>query len=292
MTRPLSCLADCSLARSLAVAATLALGAPMLTGCGHTDEEMAAKQHEIDKLTADLKAARELHDQDNQKYNDTQRSIEDLRAKLKDAGLGLEKSEEEKAKLRQAMSEYEARLKQLDEMKARFRDLKSRLDKLTSVGLKVVVRNNRMVIQLPGDILFDSGKDTLKPEGKKVLKQVADVINGDDTLRTRYFLVAGHTDKEPYAGQYFDNWGLSVMRARMVLTFLVAPDKGNDPKGSPTGGGLNAQHLAAAGYGQTDPAAGSIDKQTVDEEGKNRRVELILQPNVEEMLNLKDVTGS
>ena len=28
-----------------------------LAGCGHTDEEMAAKQREIDKLSADLKAA-------------------------------------------------------------------------------------------------------------------------------------------------------------------------------------------------------------------------------------------
>ena len=57
---------------------------------------------------------------------------------------------------------------QAADMKARFRDLKSRLDKLTSAGLKVVVRNNRMVIQLPGDILFDSGSDRLKVDGKKV----------------------------------------------------------------------------------------------------------------------------
>ena len=74
------------------------------------------------------------------------------------------------------MAEYEARLKQLDDMKARFRDLKSRLDKLTGAGLNVVIRHNKMVIQLPGDVLFDSGKDSLKPEGKKILKQVADVI--------------------------------------------------------------------------------------------------------------------
>jgi chemotaxis protein MotB len=189
------------------------------------------------------------------------------------------------------MSEYEARLKQLDDMKARFKDLKARLDKLTSVGLKVVVRNNRMVIQLPGDILFDSGKDTLKPEGKKVLKQVADVVRSDSTLSTRNFQVAGHTDKEPYAGQYFDNWGLSVMRARQVLKFLVSAEK-DDAKGTPTGGGLNPEHWAAAGYGSIDPVAGTPEQQTAAEEQKNRRVELVLQPNVEEMLNLKDLAGS
>jgi chemotaxis protein MotB len=260
-----------------------------LAGCGHSEDEWQQAQRDIAKLKADLDAANKRHADDDQKYAAAQQEIDDLTAKLKGLGVDLSKSEEEKSKLRQAMSEYEARLKQLDDMKARFRDLKARLDKLTSAGLKVVVRNNRMVIQLPGDILFDSGKDSLKPDGKKILKQVADVISADSTLSTRNFQVAGHTDKEPYGGQYFDNWGLSVMRARQVVNFLVSPDKAAEGKGLPTGGGLNPAHWAAAGYGQMDPVAGTVDQQTREEEGKNRRVELVLQPNVEEMLNLKDL---
>jgi chemotaxis protein MotB len=148
-----------------------------------------------------------------------------------------------------------------------------------------------MVIQLPGDILFDSGKDTLKGEGRTVLKQVADVIRGDATLGSRNFQVAGHTDKEPYGGAYFDNWGLSVMRARQVVNFLVSPDKGVDARGFPIGGGLNPTHWAAAGYGAIDPVAGTVEQQNREEEAKNRRVELVLQPNVEEMLNLKDMAN-
>jgi outer membrane protein OmpA-like peptidoglycan-associated protein len=79
------------------------------------------------------------------------------------------------------------------------------------------------------------------------------------------------------------------MRARQVLAFLVAADKGADPKGIPSGGGLSPMHWAAAGYGGEDPVAGTVTTQSRDEEGKNRRVELVLQPNVEEMLNLKDL---
>lgn len=263
------------------------LAAFILVGCGHSEDEWQQAQRDIAKLKADLDASNKRHADDEQKYTDAQQQIDDLKAKLKDLGVGLSRSEEEKSKLRQAMTEYEARLKQLDEMKARFRDLKARLDKLTSVGLKVVVRNNRMVIQLPGDILFDSGKDTLKPEGIKILKQVAEVVKGDSTLSTRNFQVAGHTDKEPYNGEYHDNWGLSLMRARQVVTFLVAPDHGADPKGLPTGGGLDPAHWAAAGYGHQDPVAGTVGRQTREEEAKNRRVELVLQPNVEEMLDLK-----
>src|ERR1700690_3951916 len=257
----------------------------LLTGCGHSEEEWSQAQRDIAKLKADLDVANKRHADDEQQYATAQQQIADLQAKLKDVGVDLSTSNEEKNKLRQAMSEYEARLKQLDDMKARFRDLKARLDKLTSVGLKVIVRNNRMVIQLPGDILFDSGKDTLKPDGKKILKQVAEVVKGDSTLSTRNFQVAGHTDKEPFAGAYYDNWGLSLMRARQVLAFLVAPD-GRDAHGIPSGGALDPTHWAAAGYGQMDPVVGTVEQQTREEEAKNRRVELVLQPNVEEMLNL------
>jgi chemotaxis protein MotB len=216
--------------------------------------------------------------------------MEDLKAKLKEAGLGLEKSEEEKGKLRRAMEEYEQRLKQLDDMKQRFRDLKARLDKLTAVGLKVVVRNNRMVIQLPGDILFDSGMDTLKTDGKKILKQVADVIRQDTTLNARTFQVAGHTDNDEYGGPYRDNWGLALMRARQVLLFLVTPEKGGKEH-KDMGGGLDPSKWSASGYGTTDPVAGTPTQQSKDDKQKNRRVELVLQPNVEEMLNLKDFGG-
>jgi chemotaxis protein MotB len=264
----------------------------LVVGCGHSEDEWQQAQRTIAGLKADLDAANKRHADDETKLNDAQQQLQDLQGKLKDLGVGLSKSEEERTKLRQAVAEYEARLKQLDEMKARFKDLKARLDKLTSVGLKVVVRNNRMVIQLPGDILFDSGKDTLKPEGKKILKQVADVVRNDATLATRNFQVAGHTDKEPYAATYFDNWGLSLMRARQVLVFLVAPDKGADARGLPTGGGLSPAHWAAAGYGATDPTAGTMEQQTREEEQKNRRVELVLQPDVAEMLDLKNLAGS
>ena len=86
---------------------------------------------------------------------------------------------------------------------------------MTNLGLKVEVRRNRMVIRLPGDVLFASGKDDLKGEGEKVLQAVADVIRGDEQLKKRFFQVAGHTDNKPLkGGQFGDNWGLSVMRAR------------------------------------------------------------------------------
>jgi len=266
----------------------------LMAGCGHSEDEWQQAQRDISKLKADLAASNALVLQDKQNFDEAQRKIDKLNEELHAAGVGKSNSEKEAAQLRDAMSQFKASAQQLEQMKTRFQALKERLDKLTSVGLKVAVRNNRMVIQLPGDILFDSGKDTLKPDGKRILKQVADVVKGDQTLNARNFQVAGYTDKEPYAGVYFDNWGLSVMRARQVVNFLVSPNKSDaskDAKAVPTGGGLDPSHWAAAGYGSNDPVSGTVDQQTHEDEQKNRRVELVLQPNVEEMLNLKDLTG-
>jgi chemotaxis protein MotB len=170
--------------------------------------------------------------------------------------------------------------------------LRDKLKKLTELGLKVEIRKNRMVIRLPGDVLFASGDDKLRPEGKKVLDAVADVIRNDKQLSSRYFQVAGHTDNKPLQGGRFgDNWGLSTMRGRSVLVYLIAPQSTKPP--APTakdqskgGGGLIPDRLHAAGYGETDPVA----KNDTDEgRQQNRRVELVLLPDVEEMLDLRSL---
>jgi chemotaxis protein MotB len=141
-----------------------------------------------------------------------------------------------------------------------------------------------MVISLPGDVLFASGKDELKKDGQKILLQVAEVIRSDQTLAARLFQVAGHTDNQPLrraAETFQDNWGLSLMRARQVLVFLVSPPDSKDG-----GGGLDAAHWSASGYGETDPV---VANDSPAGRGKNRRVELILMPDVEEMLDLKSL---
>jgi chemotaxis protein MotB len=258
-------------------------------GCGHTDEEMAAKQREIDKLSADLKAAKAQIADDQAKFTEVSTQLERMRDQLKQAGLGLEKSQADAARLQQALSEYKQRAEQLAVIEARFRELRSKLDKLNQFGVKVVPRNNRLVVQLPGDILFDSGKDDLKQQGREVLSQVAEVIRNDKDLSNRYFLVAGHTDnvRYPPTGVFRDNYGLSLARARQVLLFLIDDHK-VDPKkkGDIAGGGLNPRRWAAAGYAEFDPIAGTVESQTEEDKKKNRRVELVVQPNVEEMLNL------
>jgi chemotaxis protein MotB len=264
-----------------ALALSLALG-----GCGFSAEQMEAKDREIEKLNAELKTAKNQLTADQAKMNEQQTELDGLRDQLKISGA---KSKEEADKLRMALDEYKQRADRLAVIEGRFKELRSKLEKLNAIGLKVVVRDNRMVIQLPGDILFDSGKAELRAQGKEALSQVADIIRADKDLKARHFQVAGHTDNVKYGGGPFnDNWGLSLARARQVLLFLVAPAT-PDKAGKMQGGGLPVKNWAASGYGENDPFAGTVENQSNDDRQKNRRVELVVQPNVEEMLNLSNI---
>jgi chemotaxis protein MotB len=310
-----------SLSRRTAVVLPLVLA----LGCGHSEDEwqaQLAKYAQLQKKDADLAAqlaaqqgrVKELSDQ-----------LEGMGVKLSAEGSEKEKLTQDMAQMKAALAEYQARAETLERIKQRFEALRKKLQKLTELGLDVKIRNNRMVISLPGDVLFDSGRDELKGGGEKILLQVADVIQNDSALRDRQYQVAGHTDDQPLkraADTFHDNWGLSLMRARQVLVFLVAPpqgdkpaltakpapapapaakpgkdakpEKADKPKPAPAktaeperhGGNLNPKRWSASGYGQTDPI---VSNDTPEGRGKNRRVELVLMPDVEEMLDLKSL---
>jgi chemotaxis protein MotB len=265
------------------------LAAILAMGCGYSEDEWQAQLAKYGKLNSQYQDEQKQNADLQAQLKDAQQRVADLTAKLQAMGVNVEQLSTEKQRLsasldetNRALAEYKARAAQLEAIKQRFEQLREKLQKLTNLGLKVQIRHNRMVISLPGDVLFASGEDKLKDEGKNVLSAVADVIRKDPQLSARYFQIAGHTDNKPLVGGPFkDNWGLSAMRARQVLVYLVSPV---DAK---TGGGaLDPQHLHAAGYGDTDPIA---DNGTDEGRQANRRVEFVLMPDVSEMLDLQSL---
>lgn len=246
------------------------------TACGYSQDEWDQKVRELDDARNQLTAQRQAHKKCEQDHTDAVAEIDQLKKQLRERGVNLDNLSASLQENMKALEEYKRRAEQLDQIRQRFENLKERLKKLTTLGLKVEVRDNRMLIQLPGDVLFDSGKDSLKPEGITILEQVAEAIKNDSDLSKREFQVAGHTDSAPLRGGFFrDNWGLSTMRARSVLVYLT--------EAAPKGGGLDPTNWSAAGYADTDPVA---NNDSDDGRAKNRRVELVVVPNVEEMLDL------
>jgi chemotaxis protein MotB len=257
----------------------LALGA----GCGPSQEEYDKKAREVEDLKNRLAAEQAASRKAQGELADAKARVEQLKEQLRAAGVDISNLNANLEQQARALEDYKKRAEQLEAIRQRFETLKKKLDELTKFGLKVQIRKGRIVIQLPGDVLFDSGRETLKKEGKDILTKVAEVVRNDKGLSSRTYQVAGHTDNQPFKGGFKDNWGLSAMRAREVLVFLVGPP-GKDNK---EGGGLNPLNWSAVGYGDTDPV---MDNSTAEGRQGNRRVELVIMPNVEEMIDLKTIT--
>jgi len=167
------------------------------------------------------------------------------------------------AELRRQKAAAEARL-------ATFRKLVQRLQSMISTKeLQVLPRNGRLIIAMPNDILFDSGSVKLKQAGQKTLAKVAEVLA---TIEDRNFLIAGHTDNIPIKSSRFpSNWELSTERAVTVVRFLIK-------------NGMQPKVLAAAGYGPYDPVAPNDNDRN---RALNRRIEIVLQPNISELPSLE-----
>ncbi|MSP23899.1 MAG: hypothetical protein EXR75_01800 [Myxococcales bacterium] len=262
-----------------------------VAGCGYSEEEWQAQLDKHNRLQAhQLETQRKLGDSEKElavvqeRIASLERDLETAGVDLKQLGTDLDSRTAELSKAKStleereaALAEYKRRADQLERIKQRFEQLRSKLTELTSLGLVVRIRNNRMMISLPGDVLFDTGKDSLKKEGEQILQKVAEIINSDASLRARFYQVAGHTDDQALRGGIFrDNWGLSLMRARTVLIYLVNPD----------GGALPLARWSASGYADTDPME---PNDSPDGRMKNRRCELVVVPSAEEMLDLKAI---
>lgn len=253
----------------------------LTAGCTPTQAQLDAEVAKVSDLATKNQACQD-------ELDSVKTKAAELEAQLQNLGFQLNAEGEERQKLLDALDEYKQRAAALERIKERFEKLRKKLNALTELGLTIEIRKNRMVISLPGDVLFASGKDSLEKKGRDILGKVATVIREDAELAQRTYQVAGHTDDQKLTSaavikEFKDNWGLSLMRARSVLLYLIAPTADEkDP-----GGGLNRDLWSASGYGDTDPIASNAGKFGRQQ---NRRVELIMMPNVEEMLDLKSLT--
>jgi OmpA-OmpF porin, OOP family len=105
-------------------------------------------------------------------------------------------------------------------------------------------------------ILFDTDSDVIKPESAPVIKQIAQALEKNPSLK---LLIEGHTDS---VGDAKHNLDLSKRRAEAVKTVLVGQFN------------MDAARLSTAGLGSTKPVTSN---DTPQGRAQNRRVELVKQ---------------
>ena len=237
--------------------------------------ELAATKKNLDNLKASYKA---LEENSSAAIAENSKKNRELLAQLeaKEQALAAESD-----RLNTLQKELENRSKRVAELEnviatkdAAMTKLKDAISKaLTNFegkGLTVEQRNGKVYISMENKLLFNSGSWSVGSEGRTAVQQLGSVLAENPDIA---ILIEGHTDNVPYKGnaQLSGNWDLSTKRATAIVNILRE------------NASINPENLTAAGRGEYAPIASN---DTAEGKAKNRRIEVILTPKLDEISKL------
>ncbi|MFO7765760.1 MAG: OmpA family protein [Pelovirga sp.] len=218
------------------------------------------------KLQRDLLRANATQERQEGNLSLHQQQIESLQTQLADMQQTNDHLLATVEELNQALDkERIAREARLAQVRNTYNELVDALeDEIKRGELTISNLEGKLTVNLLNQILFASGDTRLRDEGKKVLKNLGDVLN---RFPDRALQVAGHTDNVPISPalkeRFPTNWELSTARATSVIHFLQQDV------------GLPGNRMIAAGFSEYRPIA---DNDTAEGRARNRRIEILLVP--------------
>ncbi len=250
--------------------ALFVLATLLCVGCGIPEEEyqrdVDALKRQISALEDDQQELRETKDAEleatKKRHQEAYTQLEGERTRCLDA---LDKVGKEKGALtgdlRAAVEQLDAAKALAAKQRATIDGIVSSLKSMVSAGkLKVVRREGRLLVEISESLLFASGQSGLKTEGKEAIAELAPLL----AQVGREFQVVGHTDN---VGSEPGNWKLSALRANSVVAVMIES-------------GYPASDISAAGFGPHHPVASN---DTPEGRALNRRVEIVLVPNLDDL---------
>ncbi len=211
---------------------------------------LTQNQNALTEKQKEAAAHQKALDEQQRLMNEQQRLLDEQNQKLKELTDILEKKD-------QAMKDLKNRVSQA-------------LTGFEGNGLSITNKNGKIYVSLDEQLLFKSGKWDVDPKGVTAIENLSKLLAENPDI---HVLVEGHTDDVPYngTGQITDNWDLSVKRATAIVRIIL------------NNKGINPVRITAAGRSQylpIDPA------KTPEARQKNRRTEIILSPNLDELMEL------
>lgn len=248
--------------------------------------ELAKAKSERDKLAADYNAAdkslKTLQASYNALEKNSDESLQTNMTKNRELLAQLEAKEKALAaeqarlnKLKTDLQDSSQRLAELEKMMnakdASMKKLKETLSKALNSfegkGLTVQQKNGKVYVSMENKLLFGSGSWAVGTEGRKAIVEVAKVLGANPEISV---LIEGHTDNDAIVGSgpIADNWDLSTKRATAIVTIL-----GENKL-------VKKENLTAAGRSEYAPL---MSNDTPEGKAKNRRIEIILTPKLDEI---------
>jgi len=173
----------------------------------------------------------------------------------------LDSSSKRLAELEGLMAAKDASMRKLKET------LSKALNSFEGKGLTVQQKNGKVYVSMENKLLFSSGSWAVGAEGRRAVVEVGKVLGANPDIAV---LIEGHTDDDAYGGSgpIADNWDLSTKRATAIVSIL-----GENKN-------INKTNLTAAGRSEYAPLASNA---TPEGKAKNRRIEIILTPKLDEI---------
>ncbi len=137
-------------------------------------------------------------------------------------------------------------------------------------GLTVEQHDGKVYVSMENKLLFSSGSWAVNTEGRRAVQELGKVLAQNPDISV---LIEGHTDNVPYSGNgpLVNNWDLSTKRATAIVNILN--ENAN----------IFPENLTAAGRGEFLPI---VSNDTPEGRAKNRRIEVILTPKLDELSKL------
>jgi len=208
----------------------------------------------------------------------TQEDLQSKEDKLNKLQMELAKKAMNLDKTKADLLQREQRLKELQDIlnkkdstvKALKNTVADALMGFKDKGMTVTMRNGKVYVSLEEQLLFATGSAVVDKKGADALKQLATVLEKNPDIN---ILIEGHTDNVPLRGEGYmkDNWDLSVNRATSVVRILTTDSK------------INPKRLTAAGRSEYAPIE---EGNTKEARQKNRRIEIILTPKLDELFKV------
>lgn len=220
---------------------------------------LALSTSQTQSLTEELTKKEKLLEEKEKELNLKQKSLEDAQKDIAEKQKRVEELESALAAINQKLTDVAS-------------SLEKALTGFSASDLTVEKKDGKIYVKMSEKLLFASGSAVVDSKGKEALKQIADALRSQQGIQ---IMVEGHTDNVPLKSANYpkDNWDLSVLRATAIVKILTQDYN------------LSSTAVEAAGRGEFMPVSSNADAAG---RSLNRRTEIIIVPNQEDILKILD----
>ncbi len=230
--------------------------------------ESTQQYEDLKKQLSDVASAKSLKEQEldkaRQLLSNTEQQLSSTQEQLSSTALTIEEQQKR----------LEALQKLIDQQRSVVENLRNTINKALgqykAEDLDVFVKDGKVYVSLQEKLLFKSGSAVVGKEGQEALGKIAQVLNTDPKIQ---IVVEGHTDSIPIRRTFEDNWALSTARAVSIVRILTKDYQ------------VEPARVVASGHSYFDPRDTNA---TPEGRALNRRTEIILSPNLDELYRLME----